>query len=390
MMNVFKKQFVVGVCVTTCILLLVWWCWTYIPVINQQTDDDNQSAGFGQVRSWHLKQKTETEMLDGRESVNFEVQKTDRRSKTSLTRLGSSLNFDATTCPEDSLLSTSKLRNSEPLHDDCPTLFIVGARKGGTTSLYNYMSHHPDFHGIFLNKRPGIGETFYFANKYKKMDWKEYVELFPPRDVAMSGDASVANLVQCEVPKRIFTACGKQAKIVMLFRDPVDRFVSNILFRHKLKSSLSYWIKKMVKQFSEKNTFLTATDEFNVVKKWSPLVCLFAGNLVFEGLYYIHLLNWLCNFPSENILIINSEEFFSKPSVILDQVVQFVGLRRLTWDEYDKITGAVYNKGNYTQDSDDHKLFDEDKKKLLEVYEPYNRALLRLLDWPMTEVNWKH
>ena len=96
------------------------------------------------------------------------------------------------------------------------------------------------------------------------------------------------------------------------------------------------------------------------------------------------------NFPSENILIINSEEFFSEPSVILDQVVQFVGLRRLTWDEYDKITKVIYNKGNYTQDSDDHKLFDEDKKKLLEVYEPYNRALLRLLDWPMTEVNWKH
>ena len=388
MMNVFRTQFVVGMCVTTCILLLVLWCIQF----NQQTDHDdiNQSAEFKQVRSWHLRQTTE--VLDGRESVNFEVKKTDRASKTSLTRLGSSLNFDATTCPEDSLLSTSKLRNSEPLHDDCPTLFIVGARKGGSTSLYNYMSHHPDFHGIFLNKRPGIGETFYFASKYKKMDWKEYVELFPPRDVAMSGDASVANLVQCDVPKRIFTACGKQAKIVMLFRDPVDRFVSNILYSHKLNGSLSNWITEMVKQFSEKNTFLTETDEFNVVEKWSSLVCLFAQakNKVFEGLYYIHLLNWLCNFPPENILIINSEEFFSKPSVILDQVVQFVGLRRLTWDEYDKITKVLYNNGNYTQDTDAHKLFDEDKKKLLEVYEPYNRALLRLLDWPMTEVNWKH
>ena len=285
MMNVFRTQFVVEVCVTTCILLLVLWC---IP-FNQQTDHDdiNQSAEFKQVRSWHLRQTTE--VLYGRESVNFEVKKTDRASKTSLTRLGSSLNFDATTCPEDSLLSTSKLRNSEPLHDDCPTLFIVGARKGGSTSLYNYMSHHPDFHGIFLNKRPGIGETFYFANSqiYNSMRWEEYVELFPPRDVAMSGDASVGNLVQCNVPERIFTACGKQAKIVMLFRDPVDRFVSNVLFRHRRGDNLSDMITGEIKKMSKKNKFMDEIDENAIVKKWSSFLCSFrdAQNVVFEGLY---------------------------------------------------------------------------------------------------------
>ena len=57
-----------------------------------------------------------------------------------LTRLGSSLNFDPTTCPPESMVSATKLRNLEPRHHDCPTLFIVGARKGGTTSLYNYIS----------------------------------------------------------------------------------------------------------------------------------------------------------------------------------------------------------------------------------------------------------
>ena len=46
------------------------------------------------------------------------------------------------------------------------------------------------------------------------------------------------------------------------------------------------------------------------------------------------------------ILIVNSEEFFGKSSVILDQVVQFLGLERLEWEEYDEITSEIHKKGN--------------------------------------------
>ena len=46
-----------------------------------------------------------------------------------------------------------------PKHQDCLTLFIVGARKGGTTSLYSYVAKHPDFDGILLNRGPMSGET---------------------------------------------------------------------------------------------------------------------------------------------------------------------------------------------------------------------------------------
>lgn len=45
-----------------------------------------------------------------------------------LTRLGSILNFDLKTCLPESMVAVTKLRSIEPRHQDCPTLFIVGAR----------------------------------------------------------------------------------------------------------------------------------------------------------------------------------------------------------------------------------------------------------------------
>ena len=317
------------------------------------------------------------------------------KERVTLTRLGSSLDFDPTTCPPESMVATSKLRSTKPQHNDCPTLFIVGARKGGTTSLYNYISHHPEFEGILLNKRPGIGETFYFESKeYLKNSWSDYIAHFPPRDI-MSGDASVGNLVQCTVPERLFTSCGTQSKVVMLFRDPMARLTSNVLFRRPPNNNLIRETSNALSTISSKHEFKSLMKEIKqdtVIKKWSSLLCLFvpAGNVVFEGLYYVHLLNWLCNFPPENILIINSEEFFANSSVILDQVVQFLGLKQLQWHEYEQITNKVYNEGNYSHTSKAHIMPAKMKQKLLEIYEPFNAVLLKLLEWPLHSVNWKH
>ena len=66
-------------------------------------------------------------------------------AKTTLTRYGIDINFDPETCPSDSLRAMSKLEHATPLHNDCPTLFIVGARKGGTTSLYQYVKGQEKF-----------------------------------------------------------------------------------------------------------------------------------------------------------------------------------------------------------------------------------------------------
>lgn len=311
-----------------------------------------------------------------------------------LTRLGSDLNFNVrSNCPPNSMMA-SPPANFTPLHLNCPTLFLVGARKGGTSSLYHYVSKHPDFEGTRLDQGPKVGETFYFSSHYKLQSWEKYIRLFPSGGV-MTGEASVGNLVHCEVPKRLFESCGKQAKIVMLFRNPVDRFVSNFLMRAKLNlgriqntTSISTVVKLQLDTFFH-TVLKRHIDVTKFAKEWAKLRCLFdpAINMVFEGIYYVHLLNWLCMFPRENLLIINSEEFYKKPSVILDQVFQFLGLRGLDSETYDWITAHVYNRGSKKVPAQ-QRLTEIDRKKLLGAYKQFNTALLELLNWKEVQSQW--
>ena len=314
-------------------------------------------------------------------------------TSSTLTRYGNDLNFDPYTCPSDSLRAISKLEHATPLHDDCPTLFIVGARKGGTTSLYQYVSKHPDFTGVRLNKGPRAGEIFYFSRQYiddNMLSWQKYRSCFP-QDGSMSGDSSVANLLQCEVPRRIFDSCGKQAKVVMLLRNPIERFISNYLMRVRIRK-LSYGsssgvIKKSVEKYLQQVT-KRGVISLQIEKDWTKLLCLFgpSQNLVFEGIYFVHLLNWLCNFPAENIMIINSEEFFASPSTILRQVLEFIGLHQIDNETLQGFTSDVYNK-RQKRVRPSLRLSDADREKVSAVFEPYNRALTDLLNWK--SVVWK-
>ena len=271
-----------------------------------------------------------------------------------LTRFGSNLKFDQQSCPTDSIMTNSTLTNSPPLHDVCPTLFIVGARKGGSTSLLKYISQHPEFKGALLDRGLHSGETMFFRKKFKNLAWEEYMSWFPTESGRrlMTGESSVAYLVDCLVPRRIFEYCGRQAKIVMLLRNPVDRFVSNFQMRVRARKigkdrHLAEFIQHEVDVFlHDTNREGSADTKQDLYHGWSSFWCKFpsTGNIIYEGIYYIHLMNWLCNFPAENITIINSEEFLQNTHKIVKQVFQFLGLRPLPDDETYKMPLAkVYN-----------------------------------------------
>ena len=105
-----------------------------------------------------------------------------------LTRYGANLHFDPVQqCPDDSLMRTTNWKTIKPRTHLCPELFIIGTKKGGTTSLYTYLTRHPDFKGI-LDETVFSGETFYFRSKYSSTTILDYINLFPKNK--MSGDAS--------------------------------------------------------------------------------------------------------------------------------------------------------------------------------------------------------
>jgi hypothetical protein len=121
-----------------------------------------------------------------------------------------------------------------------PNFLIVGAAKAGTTSLYQYLNQHPDiympsriketffFSGITAEKFPGMGHE-YAKSAITNLD--KYLELFSEaKEQKAIGEACVAYLYYYEISlKRILALLGKNIKIIICLRHPVDRSYSNYL-----------------------------------------------------------------------------------------------------------------------------------------------------------------
>jgi Sulfotransferase family len=111
-----------------------------------------------------------------------------------------------------------------------PNLFIVGHPRSGTSSLHDYLNQHPD---IFMTaiKEPNFfaldfreasdrfhGKQLYFPYRSEE----RYMRLYRKwKHESIGGEASATNLCS-KVSAREIHRFNPQAKIIMLFREPVD------------------------------------------------------------------------------------------------------------------------------------------------------------------------
>ncbi|AWP22856.1 sulfotransferase [Acidiferrobacter sp. SPIII_3] len=114
-----------------------------------------------------------------------------------------------------------------------PNLFIVGAVKSGTTSLYAYLRQHPD---IFF---PEMKEPHFFAQPAPSReqrhlitfvgDQAEYLRLYERSgDRRWRGDASPSYLWSAQAAARI-AEVSPEARIIIILRDPIERAYAQYL-----------------------------------------------------------------------------------------------------------------------------------------------------------------
>lgn len=120
-----------------------------------------------------------------------------------------------------------------------PNFIIVGAPKAGTTSLYHYLTEHPQ---VFMStpkeinffSREEIEAQGLFYNDFKAKNLNEYEKLFASvTDEKAVGEASVSYLFYPGVPAKIKEILP-DVKIIILLRDPVERGFSHYLMDYKL------------------------------------------------------------------------------------------------------------------------------------------------------------
>jgi len=184
-----------------------------------------------------------------------------------------------------------------------PNLFIVGAPRSGTTSLYEYLKQHPE---VFMSP---IKEPHYFARKdiheyhdkvgYPKIisDFKEYISLFRDgKDKRIRGEASINYLYSKSATSEIYELIP-DAKIIISLRNPIERALSH--FKYDLTLGVIF-----VKSFCE------------AIKK-RPFH-------LWMGLYYEHVKRYIETFPKQNVKIIIYDDLKNDTLSVMREICRFL------------------------------------------------------------------
>lgn len=200
-----------------------------------------------------------------------------------------------------------------------PSVFVVGAQKGGTTSLYSLLAKSPSFTAA-LKK-----EVHYYEdprNLKKGLEW--YLAHFPPNDVSagkITGEATPC-MYSHHVP-RLIASDFPEMKLVFLLRDPVERAIShyfhNVRFHDFETESFSWAIRNEGSRISDdlsKKIFDHTYDD----------VCNRRFSYVARGRYHEQLTRFNQYFPREQLYVTTSERFFLDPLDVANEVCAFLGL----------------------------------------------------------------
>lgn len=233
-----------------------------------------------------------------------------------------------------------------------PQFIIIGAQKAGTTSLYTYLTQHP-------NVRPAHQKEVHFfdLNFTQGLNW--YRSNFSTRFRQISetlkgkpfitGESSPYYLLHPLVPQRVAKVLP-QVKLIVLLRNPVDRAYSHYHHNRKMgRESLSFAdaiAAEPERLAGEREKILSDStyNSFNY-QHYSYLT---------RGFYLEQLQVWLEYFPRSQFLILHSESLSQQPSEIFLKTLEFLNLS--AWEpaayypyyrnEYDPIDAKIREQLN--------------------------------------------
>jgi hypothetical protein len=177
-----------------------------------------------------------------------------------------------------------------------PTFLIIGAMKGGTTSLYQYLRDHPQ---VFM---PSVKEPMFFAGNWNRgLEW--YERLFDgAKDSVAVGEAS-ANYTKYphipDVPARIAKLLP-DVRLVYLVRDPIDRMISE--YHHRVAKGWDHGEESLEEALLEDQSY-----------------CDFSR-------YSMQIEQYLEHFSREQLLVLRSEDLKNDRVRTLSRVYKFLGV----------------------------------------------------------------
>jgi hypothetical protein len=213
------------------------------------------------------------------------------------------------------------LEDGQPDHDvrlidpekPSPNFFIVGAAKGGTTSMYAYLSRHPE---VFMStlKQPHYFSSFKVKHQFDNFmpvirQSRSYQELFVGSEPYKAvGEASPSYLCDPGAAIRIKSAIP-HAKIIISLRNPVQRAYSHYLM-----------------EFHEGNETLPFREALEVDENRSEKGWGVSFQYIELGLYADQVEQYLNVFGPANVLVVLFEDFVRDTPAVMEQIASFLGI----------------------------------------------------------------
>mgnify|MGYP001404692087 CR=1 FL=1 len=214
-----------------------------------------------------------------------------------------------------------------------PNLFIVGAPKCGTTSMYHYLSQHPD---IFMSRQKEInffGKDFIWKNSDGKVDSIDnYLNFFKnANNKKIVGEASATYIYSNSACNEIYDF-NPNSKIIIMLRNPIDMVIS--MHRQLLFTGNE-----------NENDLLEAIQlerSRRAMKNIPPMVDIINKLFYIENIKSLptRILMYYNKFGNNNVHIVLLEDLSSNPSQEYLKILSFLQLEG-TFDPSYKI----YNKG---------------------------------------------
>lgn len=220
-------------------------------------------------------------------------------------------------------LATSRWRS-------LPDFLIVGTKRGGTTSLWNYLIDHPQVLPMFPAVRGSKSNAYFFENLGRGIHWyRSHFHAAAYRRIrerrvgrTVTGEASPFYMYGPHIP-RLIAEQLPAAKLIVLLRDPVARAhshhgervkkgVESLTFEEALEAEESRLAGEWARMEADPNYYSAAHDFYSYRDR---------------GVYLPQLERIHSSFERNRVLILRSEDLYTRSDAVFLEVCAFLGIR---------------------------------------------------------------
>lgn len=211
-----------------------------------------------------------------------------------------------------------------------PNTILIGAQKAATTSLYNWISQHPQVCGPSALKDYSFFTYDKFYNQGLESLHKIYEKEFKGQNIRIHGSV---NYMFFEYAIKRIHDFDKEVNLIVSLRNPIDRAIS--AFEYQIKTN------------RESNTIFSQAlnDEAQRMVNGSFLE---QAELTYynHGLYFQQLTSVFKYFPKNQVKVVFYEDISKNPSLVVLEIYKFLQIDESFIPTFKTMnrTGVVRNK----------------------------------------------